>query len=284
MTRPRASRERPMNRASVAASSSDTSRAAAATRRPQMLDTSPTTRTTRLRRPRDPSRAAGTTPCAWCGGPIEADARCDSVFCKKKCRQTAWRLAQRGVPRDARRRPIRVAYADPPYPGCARRYYQSEEVDHARLIAELARDFPDGWALSTSMEALRDVLPLCPETARVCVWVKPHAANVRTSGLHNCCEALIVVGGRQEPPGVRDWLSALPARSGGTLPGRKPIAFCAWLFRCLGLAPGDELRDLFPGTGVVSRAWREASRRSSATRREPSLTPAGRVAARGATS
>jgi hypothetical protein len=37
--------------------------------------------------------------------------------------------------------------------------------------------------------------------------------------------------------------------------GRKPLAFCAWLFDLLGMRPGDELEDLFPGTGIVSKAW-----------------------------
>lgn len=37
--------------------------------------------------------------------------------------------------------------------------------------------------------------------------------------------------------------------------GRKPIAFAAWLFGLLGAVPGDELADLFPGTGVIGRAW-----------------------------
>lgn len=207
------------------------------------------------------------TVCAWCRGPFRAGARPHSVFCTKLCRQTAWRLAQRGVPRDAHHRPIRVGYADPPYPGCAWRYYRSEEVDHAELVARLEREFPDGWALSTSEEALRDVLPLCPRGVHLSPWVKPHPAHARSFGRHNCWEALLVYGGRQEPPGVRDWLSALPARGGGTLPGRKPIAFCTFLFGQLGLMPGDELVDLYPGTGVVGRAWREVSRRSSATRR-----------------
>ena len=30
----------------------------------------------------------------------------------------------------------------------------------------------DGWALSTSAEALRDVWALCPPETRLCVWVK----------------------------------------------------------------------------------------------------------------
>jgi hypothetical protein len=92
----------------------------------------------------------------------------------------------------------------------------------------------------------------------VCAWLKPIGACTLTHGLHNCWEPLIVVGGRQRRPGVRDWTVAQPARGGGSLPGRKPIAFCAWLFDCLGMQLGDELVDLFPGTGIVS-AWSELS-------------------------
>jgi hypothetical protein len=158
----------------------------------------------------------------------------------------------------------RFAYADPPYPGLARKYYQHEssyggEVNHAALIASLMASGYTGWALSTSPKALRDVLPLCPPGAHVCPWVKPIGVPPRTNGLHTTWEALIVVGGRQRPPGVRDWLRAMPARGWGELPGRKPIAFCAFLFNALGMVPGDELVDVFPGTGAVSRAWAELS-------------------------
>lgn len=73
-------------------------------------------------------------------------------------------------------------------------------------------------------------------------------------------EALIVVRGRQEPPGKCNWLRAQPARFGGELPGRKPIAFIAFLWRMLGARPGDALVDLFPGTGIVGRAWENLSR------------------------
>lgn len=73
-------------------------------------------------------------------------------------------------------------------------------------------------------------------------------------------EPLIVVGGRQEPPGKCDWLRAQPARFGGDLPGRKPLAFVAFLWRMLGAKPGDTLDDKFPGTGIVGRAWENLSR------------------------
>jgi len=157
---------------------------------------------------------------------------------------------------------LRIAYADPPYPGTARKYYQHEstyrgEVDHAALLSQLQEY--DGWALSTSQKALRDILPLAPAAARVAVWVKPIGAAPATRGPHNTWEPVIYLPGRWRRPGRRDWLSAMPARGGGSLPGRKPIRFCLWLFELLGMAPGDELDDLFPGTGVVGKCWRASS-------------------------
>lgn len=153
-----------------------------------------------------------------------------------------------------------MAYADPPYPGLSARYYRDEpsfagEVDHEALIASLEASGYDGWALSTSAKSLRYVLSLCPPEVRICPWVKPIGVPRATEGLHATWEPLIVCRGRQQPPGVRDFLVAQPARFGGTLPGRKPAAFVAWLFDCLGLQEGDELDDLFPGTGIVGRAW-----------------------------
>lgn len=204
--------------------------------------------------------------CAWCHSDIQATARRDSRYCSKRCRQTAFRLRRLKVVGPGRNdgSPLRLAYADPPYPGLARKYYGHEstyagEVDHAALIASLRTSY-DGWALSTSAKALGDILPLCPPDARVCAWTKPIGAAPATFGPHNCWEPLIVVPGRRRRPGVRDWLSAQPARGGGSLPGRKPIAFCAWMFELLGATPGlDEFDDLFPGTGIVGRCWRELS-------------------------
>ena len=206
--------------------------------------------------------------CAFCDELLtttEARAR----FCGQRCRQSAFRLRRRRVTETKGRGALRFAYADPPYPGTAAKYYRREatfagEVDHRALVSSLLHGGYAGWALSTSAKALGDVLPLCPTGARVCAWVKPHHPSVRTYGLHNCWEPLIVVGGRAQRPGKRDWLQALPARGLGVLPGRKPLAFCAWLFECLGMLPGDELVDLYPGTGIVTRAWAELSRGTAA--------------------
>ena len=201
--------------------------------------------------------------CRWCSAPI-TDPR--ATYCSTRCRQTVFRLRRRAALDDASSAPggLRFAYADPPYPGLARKYYGREatfggEVDHRALIASLEASGYAGWALSTSSRALRDVLPLCPPGARVCAWVKPIGVPSTTRGPHSAWEPVIVVRGRGRRHGVRDWLSAQPARGGGELMGRKPLAFCAWLFELLGMVPGDELVDVFPGTGIVGRAWAELS-------------------------
>lgn len=196
--------------------------------------------------------------CGWCRSELEATSK-RRRFCGQRCRQSAFRLRKSSELLSATNRPLTFAYADPPYPGLAFRYYGKREVNHKRLIASLEYSDYAGWALSTSTKALRDILPLCPREARVCAWVKPIGVSGKTRGLHNTWEPLIVVPGRRETPGFRDWLSAQPARNGGDLWGRKPIAFCAFLFRALGMRSGDELVDLFPGTGIVSRAWAELS-------------------------
>jgi hypothetical protein len=209
--------------------------------------------------------------CRWCASLLQ-ERRIDAAYCSRRCRQAAFRLRRRRQleATGPGAGPGRFAYADPPYPGLAARYYSREatfagEVDHRELVASLTAGNYAGWGLSTSARALREVLPLCPDGARVCAWVKPIGVPAATYGLHSTWEPLIVVGGRQLRPGMRDWLRAQPARGWGELPGRKPVAFCAFLFDSLGMVTGDELVDLFPGTGAVSRAWRELSSRTSAT-------------------
>jgi len=204
------------------------------------------------------STVARVRKCTWCERLELQNPR--AKFCSRRCRQAAFRLRRRSHQVYLAESPGTFAYADPPFPGLAAKYYHSQEVDHVELIASLVDRNYAGWALSTSPRALSDILPLCPKGARVCAWVKPIGVSPRTAGLHNSWEALIVVGGRKQRPGRRDWLRAQPARGWGDLIGRKPIAFCAWLFECLGMSPGDVLVDLFPGTGMVTRAWKEMCR------------------------
>lgn len=153
---------------------------------------------------------------------------------------------------------MRFAYADPPYPG-AGRYAHEQPVDHGLLIKRLCAEYPDGWALSTSSPALREVLALCPPEVRVMAWVKPFAVFKKHVNPAYAWEPVLVWRGRKQTTGpgiatVRDWIACNITLQKG-LVGVKPDGFCHWLFRVLGARPGDELIDLYPGTGAVGRAW-----------------------------
>jgi len=107
----------------------------------------------------------------------------------------------------------RIAYADPPYPGCAHLYPEREEVDHAALLAQLESGF-DGWVLHTNEPGLRVVVPLMPKGARVMAWVKPFCAFKRNVPVAYAWEPVIVkacrkpvVSGREVP--MRDWKADL---------------------------------------------------------------------------
>ena len=156
---------------------------------------------------------------------------------------------------------MRIAYADPPYPGQAAKHYGDHpdyagEVDHTDLLARLAGY--DGWILHTSSPALRDVLPLCPAEVRVMAWTKPFAAFKANVSVAYAWEPVIVQAARK--PVVnghavsRDYV-ACPITLQRGLAGAKPDAVCRWAFHVVGAEPGDELDDLFPGTGAVEVAW-----------------------------
>ena len=183
-------------------------------------------------------------------------------------------------------RPRRFAYADPPYPGQSFRVYGKRsdyggEVDHAELIARLECEYPDGWALSTSTSALPEVLSLCPyergtdrknpgrvepeRSVRVMAWIKPRS-EPRPVAVQYTWEPVILR--RRAPridgsPYVRDHLIAASGPAG--FPGAKPPAFCRWLFHALGARPGDELDDLFPGSGAIDAEWEAFSRQLELT-------------------
>lgn len=162
---------------------------------------------------------------------------------------------------------MRVAFADPPYPGQAKKHYgpDAREVNHRLLIEHLEGDF-DGWALSTSSPALRDVLPMCPEDVRVMAWVKPFASFKKGVNPAYAWEPVVVKAGRDLPYGegvstTRDWVSANITLQRGTA-GAKPEKFCYWLFTVMGMRKDDELVDLFPGSGAVQQAWKNWARQT----------------------
>ena len=162
---------------------------------------------------------------------------------------------------------MRFAYADPPYIGQAKRHYSHDpncaEVDHAKLVARLVAEYPDGWALSLSSPSLKQILALCPDDVRVMAWVKPFCAFKANVNPAYAWEPVIVYGGRKrtrQQETTRDWVSCNITLQKG-LCGAKPKEFCYWLFDVLNVQPGDSLDDLFPGTEIVGQCFREYTSR-----------------------
>ena len=151
---------------------------------------------------------------------------------------------------------MKVAYADPPYLGQAKKHYDSEEVDHLALIEDLETGY-DAWALSCSSPSLPLLLPMCPEGVRIGAWVKPFAVFKPNVNPAYAWEPVIFKTGRKrtrQQPTERDWVSCNITLKKG-LVGAKPEGFCLWLFNLLNMEPEDEFHDLFPGTGIVAECW-----------------------------
>lgn len=162
---------------------------------------------------------------------------------------------------------VRIAYADPPYPGCAH-YYKDHpdyagEVDHTALVYSLVSEY-DGYCLHTSSVALYDILArfaieVGPEDRpRIMAWTKPFAAFKANVSVAYAWEPVLVKAARKPvvKAGMtyRDWIAESITLKRG-LTGAKPERVCHWLFEIMGCEPEDEFSDLFPGTGAVQRAW-----------------------------
>lgn len=158
----------------------------------------------------------------------------------------------------------RFAYADPPYIGCAHKHYRDHadyggEVDHRELTGRL--EGYDGWALSLSAKSLPEVLALCPQGVLVHAWFKPIAPPLGDHRRYNW-EPVIVKPLRQYGPGyVPTAQIASPpqftfrGKDTSHVIGEKPAAFAHWVFAAAGLMATDQVDDLFPGSGAISRAW-----------------------------
>ena len=175
---------------------------------------------------------------------------------------------------------MRLAYADPPYPGQSARWYAKHpdfagEVDHAALITRLEDDYPDGWALSTSSLALQYVLSLCPLEGvrgftaatvggvRVASWHREKPAPRGTSRVMVTWEPVIIRGGRQLASEARSYVwdtwRAPPYLAGERdgFAGSKPPGFAAWIADLLGATSDDTIDDLFAGSGAIENELRQ---------------------------
>ena len=158
---------------------------------------------------------------------------------------------------------MKFAYADPPYFGSSKQFYGKLHQDaaaydrietHAALIKMLGDEFRDGWAMSLNSPNLKHILPLCPPECRVMAWVKPFCSF--KPGVAYAWEPVIFFGGRRrtrDQRTVRDFVSANIALKKGFC-GSKPRDFTWWIMEILNVKKGDEVVDLFPGSGAVTEA------------------------------
>lgn len=89
-------------------------------------------------------------------------------------------------------------------------------------------------------------------------WVKPFAAFKRNVSVAYAWEPVIVFAARKPVVSkrlvMRDWVDCSITMKRG-LTGAKPEKVCHWAFEMVGARPEDELVDLYPGTGAVTKAW-----------------------------
>lgn len=106
------------------------------------------------------------------------------------------------------------------------------------------------------------MLALCPLGVRVAAWHRGQRP-ARSWWPQSAWEPVIFRGGRPVDPltgsvrRVDSLVHKVTAMT--TLPGRvigtKPAAFARWVFDLLGAQPGDQLDDLYPGSGAIAHAW-----------------------------
>lgn len=156
---------------------------------------------------------------------------------------------------------LRIAYADPPYIGCAHLYKDhpdyAGEVNHRNLIFDLTANY-DGFILHASAPSLPEIAGIIPEDSRIMAWVKPFAAFKKNVSVAYAWEPVIIRSARKPVVSkrlvMRDWIDC-PITMKKGLTGVKPEKVCHWAFEMVGATPDDELVDLFPGTGAVTTHW-----------------------------
>jgi hypothetical protein len=156
---------------------------------------------------------------------------------------------------------MRFAYADPPYYKQGKKHYgklheeafQFDTIEkHIQLIDSLYQY--DGFAYSCNPADLNWILPKFPEL-RVCSWVKTFH-QIRPTTVQFAWEVVLLHGGRKDnkrKPMVRDWFQGNATRKKG-LVGAKSYEFNRWILQLLNYQTGDQLDDLFTGTGSMTEA------------------------------
>ena len=126
---------------------------------------------------------------------------------------------------------------------------------HRELLDHLVAEF-DGWAIATSPDGIAAYGTL-PVGCRIMAWVKPNAIP-GAHRLRSMWEPVLLYPpeGRRSNRGgagaVPDVLTCPAPRVG--FHGAKPPEWTRWVLAALSHDPGDEVVDLFPGSGSVADA------------------------------
>lgn len=174
---------------------------------------------------------------------------------------------------------MRFAYADPPYLSCCGLYGHHHGDDdrcwddpetHRALIERLQTAFPDGWG----------AVGLQSFTGYHLAHVPTRSQNSRLGEavlrVQTRCQTGLCLGAghlRRGPQPIQGYRHAPPEKGGKQttpkdflaesitlkkgLTGAKPAAFCRWVLDLLNVQAGDELIDLYPGTGIMGEILRE---------------------------
>ena len=175
---------------------------------------------------------------------------------------------------------LKLAIADPPYLGRANRWYGDgcgdgygigradshpearkwdDPKSHTDLVHELNANY-DSWAIAMTVHSLSTYLSVINTDSRngirVMSWIKP-ASVTSGSRVTNSWEPVIVKIAKERrgwTTGVhiKDYLSAAPMRSGFI--GAKPEAWTHWVLDAMGYVEGDQVTDIFSGSGAVTHA------------------------------
>ena len=159
---------------------------------------------------------------------------------------------------------MKFVYADPPYLGKASKYKDlhpeamiwDDPQTHIDLLARLMDEYSDGWAVSFDKNSLRLYLANSHPDSRLCIWTKTFHQIWWHIPVQYAYEPVLFYGGRKNrnvKPMVRDWHVGARAMKKG-LYGAKPDHFNDWILDLFQYEPGDQLDDLFPGTGGMAKA------------------------------
>lgn len=184
---------------------------------------------------------------------------------------------------------MKLAIADPPYHGRAHRYYglgghgggggnrRKYKADdnpeahlwdkvetHLKLIETLNNEF-EGWAIAMSSHNLSiylsEVQTGSTSPYRVGAWIKPSSVP-SGSRIRNGWEPVLfrIPNSRRSHAfgfKTQDYVIANPLRN--NFIGSKPPAWTKWVLSVLGATKEDEIIDLFPGSGAVSKELEDFS-------------------------